>query len=170
MEEEAIQVDESGRYEWLKTIIFLGLLFIVGFLSIRVVGPILFADYVPGILGIDSSQPIIEREDGSVAKPEESDQPAEPEPATGAGESDTDTEMEPVTDQEEDEEAGSGGEDLAEGGESAGQLPLRVYVVQTGDTLTSIAEANGLSVAEILAVNELLNPHYLQLGQEILLP
>ena len=44
------------------------------------------------------------------------------------------------------------------------------YVVQPGDTLFSIATANGISVDSLLRVNQLVNPDVLTVGQIIQLP
>jgi LysM repeat protein len=46
----------------------------------------------------------------------------------------------------------------------------RTYVVQSGDTLSSIAAENGTTVDEIVALNPGLEPNTLQVGAEILLP
>ncbi len=44
------------------------------------------------------------------------------------------------------------------------------YIVQEGDTLFSIATANGISVASLLAANQLVNPDVLSVGQVLQLP
>jgi LasA protease len=44
------------------------------------------------------------------------------------------------------------------------------YVVQPGDTLFGIATANGVTIESILAVNNLINPDNLSVGQVIKLP
>jgi LysM repeat protein len=46
----------------------------------------------------------------------------------------------------------------------------RTYVVQSGDTLSSIAAENGTTVDAIVALNPGLEPNTLQVGAEILLP
>lgn len=48
--------------------------------------------------------------------------------------------------------------------------PEATHVVQPGETLGRIARQYGLTAADLLAVNELPNPHLLQVGQELLLP
>lgn len=48
--------------------------------------------------------------------------------------------------------------------------PPRNYIVQSGDTLSGIAAANGLSLETLLAENTLLNPDLLEVGQVIKLP
>jgi LysM repeat protein len=47
------------------------------------------------------------------------------------------------------------------------RLPKRIYVVQEGDTLGSIAEKTGISVEKILALNPDLDQFSLQTGQRI---
>jgi LysM repeat protein len=45
-----------------------------------------------------------------------------------------------------------------------------VYVVREGDTLSSIAQAYGVTIPEIVAANNLPNPDVLNIGQEIIIP
>jgi LysM repeat protein len=47
------------------------------------------------------------------------------------------------------------------------RLPKRVYVVQDGDTLGSIAEKTGVSVEKLQALNPGLDQFSLQTGQKI---
>jgi predicted Zn-dependent protease len=47
------------------------------------------------------------------------------------------------------------------------RLPKRIYVVQTGDTLGSIAEKTGVSVEKLQALNPGLDQFSLQTGQKI---
>lgn len=44
------------------------------------------------------------------------------------------------------------------------------YTVQSGDTLTGIAQANGRQLGEVLALNHLSNPNAIREGQEIVIP
>ena len=44
------------------------------------------------------------------------------------------------------------------------------HIVQSGDTLSGIASIYGVNVDAILAANELLDPNFLSIGQEIVLP
>lgn len=48
--------------------------------------------------------------------------------------------------------------------------PAGLYVVQSGDTLSSLAEEFGTTVEELLAANGLTNPDALQVGQSLLIP
>jgi murein DD-endopeptidase MepM/ murein hydrolase activator NlpD len=48
------------------------------------------------------------------------------------------------------------------------QLPL--YVVQTGDTLTIIASRFGITVNELLSVNNISDPNAIQVGMELSIP
>lgn len=52
----------------------------------------------------------------------------------------------------------------------AGASGQREHIVKAGDTLSSIAAAAGTSIAAILELNELENPHRLRVGQRIVLP
>jgi beta-lactamase class A len=52
----------------------------------------------------------------------------------------------------------------------AGASGKREYIVRPGDTLSSIAAANGTTIAAILEHNQLEDPHRLKVGQQIVLP
>jgi len=51
-----------------------------------------------------------------------------------------------------------------------GQAAQGSYVVVAGDSLESIAGANGVSVADLAAANQLFDPDWLQVGQRLALP
>lgn len=44
------------------------------------------------------------------------------------------------------------------------------YVVQAGDTLSSIAHTYGVSVASIVTANGIANPNFITVGQELIIP
>ncbi len=182
-----------GGWEWFKTILFLSILFIAGFVTINVAGPMLFTDYVPGIIGLDSQESDDAGEMAEPAEPdattgdsddtaetpreEDSDQPAESSEDGEMAEGEASGEAEPAT--ESVEEAGTTGKiedessDTSDDGEveqAPAEPEVEVYIVQIGDTLTSIAAVYGTTVDEIIAVNQFLNPNYVQLGQEINIP
>lgn len=46
----------------------------------------------------------------------------------------------------------------------------RTYVVQPGDTLTSIAARFGVTLESLMAINNITNPNYLQRGQVLIIP
>jgi LysM repeat protein len=48
--------------------------------------------------------------------------------------------------------------------------PAGLYVVQQGDTLSSVAEEFGSTVEELLAANGLTDPNAIQVGQTLLIP
>ncbi len=48
--------------------------------------------------------------------------------------------------------------------------PQGLYVVQQGDTLSSLAEQFNITVEEIMVANELSDPNSLQVGQELIIP
>lgn len=47
---------------------------------------------------------------------------------------------------------------------------LKSYTVQAGDTLSGIAQRTGVTMAEILALNNFANPNLIYVGQRLLLP
>lgn len=48
---------------------------------------------------------------------------------------------------------------------------VQTYTVQSGDMISSIAEANGLTIEEVIAANpQLPNPDSLEVGQQIFIP
>jgi LysM repeat protein len=48
--------------------------------------------------------------------------------------------------------------------------PAGLYVVQRGDTLSSLAEEFGTTVEDLLAANGLTDPNAIQVGQPLLIP
>ncbi len=52
----------------------------------------------------------------------------------------------------------------------AGTPTPSIYVVQTGDTLNSIARKYGVSVQDITLANNLYNPNSIAVGQELIIP
>ncbi len=46
-------------------------------------------------------------------------------------------------------------------------MAAAVYVVQPGDTLAWIAQVNGVSVYELIAVNNIANPDLIYVGQHL---
>ena len=176
-EQDQIIEEETTTFagaEWLKTVLFMLLIFLIGFVSIRMVGPMIFTDYLPGILGLDGvvEEPLVE---DPVVEPIDEEEDTEEETIDDS--SAVDDGQDAVDDSEtivEESEGDSAGKPETESGggdeEVAEPIVVELYIVQAGDTLTSIAEAHELTVEEIIAVNEFLNPHYLQLGQEILIP
>jgi hypothetical protein len=47
---------------------------------------------------------------------------------------------------------------------------MLIHIVQSGDTLYDIAEKYGVSVEDIVKANELENPDWLSIGQELIIP
>jgi len=82
------------------------------------------------------------------------------EPGEDAAEADDDTETpEPVEETEEDDDTTVVG--------SPGEL---VHVVASGDTLSTIAQRYGVTIANIIEANSLTNPNRLSIGQELVIP
>jgi LysM repeat protein len=48
--------------------------------------------------------------------------------------------------------------------------PLLVYTVQEGDTLGAIAQTYGVTVEELMAINNLADPNVLSIGQTLIIP
>jgi LysM repeat protein len=53
---------------------------------------------------------------------------------------------------------------------STGQGPSTVYVVQQGDTLSSIAQRFGVSRSQLQQLNDITNPDQIYVGQQLLMP
>lgn len=49
-------------------------------------------------------------------------------------------------------------------------MVLRIHVVQQGDVLVKSAQQYGVTVEAIVTLNNLTNPHQLQIGQQLLIP
>lgn len=54
--------------------------------------------------------------------------------------------------------------------ETAGEPPSTVYIVQTGDTLLSIARRYGTTVETLANANNIINPNRIQAGQVLIIP
>lgn len=52
----------------------------------------------------------------------------------------------------------------------SGTVPGKKYVVKEGDTLADIANSFGVSVADLIAANNLTNPDVIIVGQELIIP
>lgn len=52
----------------------------------------------------------------------------------------------------------------------SGTVPGKKYVVKEGDTLADIANSFGVSIADIIAANNLSNPDVIIVGQELIIP
>lgn len=52
----------------------------------------------------------------------------------------------------------------------SGTVPGQKYVVKEGDTLADIADAFGVTVADLIAANNLTNPDVIVVGQELIIP
>ena len=91
-------------------------------------------------------------------------------PADTSGETtDNNPETEPV---EGENTGGESGGDITEGTATneAPALENGVYVVRAGDTLGQIAFTYNVSVADIMAANNLTNPDALDVGQQLTIP
>lgn len=163
----------QGRYEWLKFIIFFAGIILISALIIRVIAPMIFINYVPTIVGLsedsDSSiEPIEPINNSQEVAPEviptgERAEEADGDSATAPTEEGSVTlpETDPLT---AEESASSKVED------PANTTSPVVYIVRPGDTLTSIAAVHGLTVAQLIQANNLINPNLLKTGQEIVIP
>lgn len=180
-----------GVYEWLKFVVFFAAIFLITVLIIRVIGPIIFTEYVPPIMGLTEESSEVQIEDESTdpqeATPIEAEAESESETEDGSGSSGSsedgaesaeniDASEEGVVDEEsnplptEEETSNKVDEEESDTAENESPIPSVVYIVLPGDTLTSIAAANSVTVEQLLAANDLLNPNFLQPGQEILIP
>jgi len=79
-------------------------------------------------------------------------------PTEGDGTTGEVTEGEPAADETTGEdEAPAAGEDI-------------IYVVQAGDTLSTIALLYGVDIQDVITVNSLTNPDNLEVGQQLIIP
>lgn len=187
--EETTESSNKGTFEWLKLIIFVGAILLISYLAISVISPILFRDYVPDIMGLDQTsgvtEPIVPSE--AEAGPSDStDQEGQEgiegiEGIEGAVEETVEEMTEETSDQavietepeavplpaEENQPAKTDSEAQTE---IEPETTHTTHIVQRGETLTSIAAAYGITVQELLDINELVNPNFLYAGQEINVP
>lgn len=188
--QESENRSQQGTFEWLKFIVFLGGILLITALVIRVIGPIIFTQYVPPIVGItettDDNGAMVDDDQDSQEEVPASSEPADndsgesdgdPEPAAEApeepieSESNTGDGSEPDPLQTE-EETSSKVEDPVDDSETEPETEpeYMTYIVLPGETLTSIAAAHEMTVDTLIAANELINPNYVTAGQEIRIP
>lgn len=126
------------------------------------------AEETEGMEGTEETEPA----DASEPEPEAGN--ADPENGTEGAEEQAEVETaEPlptdeVTAGKTDEAAESG--ETAEPDAAAAETTYTIYTIRPGDTLTSIAKAHGLTVQELIAANQLVNPNLLKAGQELQIP
>lgn len=61
--------------------------------------------------------------------------------------------------------------DAADATETPTPLPIpKIHIVQDGETLTSIANNYGMSVERLLQANSVVDPSYIYVGQELIIP
>jgi len=63
--------------------------------------------------------------------------------------------------------SGGGGRELTRQAKPSGKQARKAYVVQNGDTLTSIARRMGVSVARLQALNPGVDPQILVSGEKL---
>ncbi len=173
-----------GLFEWLKFVVFFAAIFLITVLVIRVIGPIIFTQYVPPIMGLteesDEAEPIDGQEGDSEFVPIEPESEAETgETGSEEGEAEDNAGAESEDSQQIDEseteplqtdEETSGKVEGEETGTAESESAAVIYIVQYGDTLTSIAAVNQLTVEQLLAANDLANPNLLKPGDELMIP
>ena len=172
----------SGRYEWLKTIIFFGAVLLICILAIRIITPFIFTEYVPTIVGLEGTNEQIE----SASDATDTD-PAEGVPTESSENDSSDETLDNDVAESETDSSDDASESTEE--ESVDPLPTEdatsnksdqpeeeaeqnysIYIVRPGESLTSIAKAHDLTLAELIAANELVDPNLLKAGQEIRIP
>lgn len=145
---------QQRRGEYIKFGLLAAVLLIT-VLIIALVRPLIFGRIVPAIMGGEGSGPVMD--DG---QPTEDSQPAE----DTAAPTDS-TQNLPIISVPGGEE-GTGGQ--AE--EEATAVPAQIYVVQSGDTLNSIARQFNTTVEAIVAANNIQNPDALSVGATLTIP
>ncbi|MFT5195149.1 MAG: LysM repeat protein [Cellvibrionaceae bacterium] len=171
-----VSQSNQGTYEWLKFIIFFAAIILITTLVIRVIAPLIFSDYVPSIIGLSEDN----NESGAVinSPPTSEEAPLESEPETLESETDEES-SESINTENINEDAASASEveplSTEESTSSKVEEPENlsvgdIYTVQLGDTLTSIAAANQITIEQLISANNFTNPNQLKAGQKILIP
>ena len=163
------QIERRPSAEWVKfgvlTLIFLGTILVVALLR-----PYIFNHLIPAVMG--ENQP-------ALLAPADSDAPAveEAAPTTeGAGaESASEAPMEAAAESAEAETEAAEEETASSTEDEAGEtLPTAVstvtHVVQPGETIIKIAKMYGVTVADIIAANQIANPNRIKAGETLLIP
>lgn len=182
-EEEETSADEA-TLEWIKFAVFVAIL--VGtVLVIWVAAPAIFDRVVPAVLGRPGGEPstIFMPTTGSDSAPDAviidenevlspvGDEPPADEAAPG--------EPAVVEQLAPDEPPQAAADPQSVGGypaaddEAVPPLALarpQVHIIEAGETLSAISERYGVTVADLLLVNQLTNANLIQVGQELLIP
>jgi nucleoid-associated protein YgaU len=147
---------QQRKMEYIKfgilAAILLGIVFVLA-----IAQPLVFGRVVPGVMGVRQTNAGLEGN-----KPEMEEMA----PESGAEQPDT-----------SDPEQGGGAPGVAEpsageeaSGEQAEQATAQIYVVQSGDTLNSIARQFNTTVEAIVAANNIQDPDNLLVGTPLTIP
>jgi hypothetical protein len=142
------------QMEYIKFGILVGILLITIFV-IAILRPTIFDQIVPAVMSGEPGSPIVD-----------DSQPTEGYPSTNATAvpDNNNTQSLPIISVPAGGAGGTGGQ------VETTAVPAQIYVVQTGDTLNSIARQFNTTVEAIIAANNIQNPDALQVGTTLIIP
>jgi LysM repeat protein len=162
---------------------FYALIIILGvvILVVAVTRPLIFGRIVPAVMGegIVISTPEPPATDGEEEADTPIESPDETEPATEETTDMSDNGDEAATPEENTADSASSAETNNEAettnesnvGETAeNETTPTMHIVQEGDTLQKIAAQYGVTLQELIAANGLVNPDYIQVADELVIP
>jgi LysM repeat protein len=162
---------------------FYALIIILGvvILVVAVTRPLIFGRIVPAVMGegivISTPEPPATDEEQETDMPAES--PDETEPATEETTDTGDSSDEAASPEENTADSASSAEtnneaettDESNVGETAeNETTPTTHIVQEGETLQKIAAQYGVTLQELIAANGLVNPDYIQVADELVIP
>jgi LysM repeat protein len=162
---------------------FYALIIILGvvILVVAVTRPLIFGRIVPAVMGegivISTPEPPATDEEQETDMPAES--PDETEPATEETTDTGDSSDEAASPEENTADSASSAETNNEAettnesnvGETAeNETTPMMHIVQEGETLQKIAAQYGVTLQELIAANGLVNPDYIQVADELVIP
>ena len=146
-----LQDAQAGRRRRMEYVKFgvLVLIFLITIFIVAIVRPTIFDQIVPAVMGGDGGVTAVD-----------SSNPATDATAVPAN----NTQSLPIIAVPPSGEGGTGGQ------VEATAVPAQIYVVQTGDTLNSIAQQFNTTVEAIVAANNIENPDALLVGTTLTIP
>ena len=168
---------EGEMLRFFALIIILGVVVLV----VAVTRPLIFGRIVPAVMGegIVISTPEPPATDGEEEADTSTESPDETEPIIEEATDTDDNGDEATTPEENTADSASSAETTNEtettnesnAGETAdNETTPTMHIVQEGETLQKIAAQYGVTLQELIAANGLVNPDYIQFGEELVIP
>jgi LysM repeat protein len=170
--------NHEGRGELIKfgilVLVFVGVILVVAFSR-----PLIFDRVLPSI--VQSAPAEAEVGTGGAAESPAEAAPTTAEQEATGGEGENTLFLPATTSEEEDAAAGEAADAESANEPAPGETAVSptepesapspiIHTVQVGDTLTNIAQRYNVPVQTLMEANNLINPNYIQVGQQLIIP